>query len=520
MHYIEGQSRTQLQLFNSIDDSIDEDNPVRFMDAFIEGIYRTSPEKLSYKGKSNVGRKSYHPCTLLKLYLYGYLNRISSSRRLETETYRNIEVKWLLCDLHPDFKTIADFRKDNKESIRFVTLSFRKFLQEEGYIEGNTLTYDGSKVKACSSKEKVLTLDRITRRMLKIEQQLESYLSELSTNDKAERTEDEMAIFLSQNDINKAMMEEIETLRAQLEELEGFKKQIQESEFSSYCPTDPGAHLMKSRDGFIPAYNVQTGVDSKNKMIVLAEVIQEGNDLTSIANNCKQTQEQLGITPAIVLADAGYGHLSQIEAIESSGETTCIIPITDCPSKIKEKQHGIKFTYEKESDSYICSKGKRLKAKKNGRTQHGKTYDIYQAKKADCTHCPLFGKCTTSKNGRMLKIPQNQSFREQYTKRLETSRSKELIKERKSQIEHVFGTLKRWMGKVPLLLTSQDKVQTEIDIYTTAYNLRRLLNIERMPLLLAKVANYFSAREESVIMSYFLVLFCLSPAFIGRIGRV
>jgi len=315
MHYLSGCPRNQLQLFTSLEDSISDDNPVRLIDALVDLFYSHDPLRFSYKGECSKGRKAYSPSVFLKLYLYGYLNRINSSRRLETETYRNIEVKWLLCDLHPDFKTIADYRKDNKDAIRYVTISFRRFLKEEGFISGNKITYDGTKVKACNSKEKVITNKQIFSRLSKLEAQLEDYLCQLDSNDHNEDTEQEADHFGVGADINKDLLEEVCKLRGEIEELRNKQESIRAGGYNSYCSTDPDAHLMKSRDGFIPGHNVQIGTDSKHKMIVMAEVIPEINDVQALEANIENTREQLDIVPDIVLADKGYSNIAQIESI-------------------------------------------------------------------------------------------------------------------------------------------------------------------------------------------------------------
>lgn len=490
MHYISGKDRDQLQLFNSLENSIEEDNPVRIIDALVDLLYKKDPEKFHTKGLTKNGRKPYHPTTLLKLYLYGYLNRITSSRRLETETHRNIEVKWLLCDLHPDFKTIADYRKDNKDTIRYVTISFRNFLKEEGFIEGKKIIYDGSKVKACSSKDKVLNDGKISSRLKQMEQQLEAYLSQLNSNDHTEDLSRELDTFLGESNINKALLEEVANLRKQIEEMQLLKENLSDSKYNTLCSTDADAHMMKSRDGFTPAYNIQVGTDSKNKMIVMAEVSTENNDINLLEEDFKNTQKQMGIVADIIEADKGYGNLTQIESIESNGNTKCVIPLQTPTSSVYNKKFGIEFIYDTKSNTYICPNGKVLRHKQNTAIHNGRVFYIYKAKKNDCLNCHLFGRCTTSKNGRALKRPQNKPFQDQYIHRLGSNEMKELIKERKAQIEHVFGTLKRWMGKVPLLLTSKRKVQIEIDIYTTAYNLKRLMNLESVPSLLERIAKY------------------------------
>lgn len=503
MHYTTGLSRDQACLFTTLEDSISETNPVRLIDSLVDMLYQQSPEGFAYKGKSRRGRKSYHPCDLLKLYLYGYLNRISSSRRLEAETHRNIEVKWLLHDLHPDYKTIADYRKDNTGAIRHVTLSFRRFLRDEGFIRGKNIIYDGSKVKACSSKEKVLTEKKLSGRIQQMEEQLSAWLSELNRNDHSEELSEELDNYVCDTDINKSLLEEIVELRKKIAELEETRSRIQSSDHSNYCLTDPDAHLMKSRDGIIPAYNVQAGTDDQYKMIAYADLTPDATDINSLEENVNKTREQLGIVPETVQADKGYANLEQIKSIESNQVTSCVIPLQDSSSKRHDKKSGVVFTYNESSDNYTCSEGKLLKRSSGNVFRDSKEYYLYQAKGSDCVHCPLFNKCTTYKRGRRLKVLARDPFREEYANRMQSVENQKRIKHRKDYIEHIFGTMKRWMGKVPLLLISKRKVQAEIDLYATAYNLKRLANIEDMASLLKRMAKYVKNAKNGLEQAFF-----------------
>ena len=489
MHYKTGSTREQFILFNNLEDSITPDNPVRLIDRLVDKLYAHNTSNYEYKGQSLMGQKAYPPTLFIKLYLYGYLNRISSSRRLETETHRNIEVKWLLCDMHPDFKTIADYRKDNKQAIRQTTLEFRKFLIHESYIEGNKITYDGSKVKACSSREKVITTTNLSLRLQNLEKQLDAYLEQLSSNDNVEDLREDFSTLSMELGVERSVLEEISKLKSRIAELESVQSQMKFEGKTSHCPTDPDARLMKSRDGHIPAYNLQTGTDSKHKMIVFSELSNHTNDIQLLEDNYHTTVEQTGIEPELLLADSGYANLQQIESIESTTRTQCVIPVVEHATKTKDKKNGITFTYDEETAGYRCVEGNILEYK--GNTIHANmSYKIYRAKKQQCLGCPLRDKCTRSKHGRTIKIPENENFKNEYLKRMRTAEMKKLIKERKTLIEHVFGTMKRWMGKVPILLISQKKVQIEIDLYATAYNLRRLFSIETTPNLLRKIENY------------------------------
>lgn len=515
MRYKSGTAREQLFLFNNLEGCISSDNPVRLIDGLIDSLYSLHPDKFVYKGKSHRGCPPYSPLMLLKLFLYGYLNRISSSRRLETETHRNLELKWLLCDQHPDHKTISDYRKDNKEAIRFVTLGFRDFLRSEGYITGQKVTFDGTKVKACATTDVVVTPGTLTRRIHKLEEQIEEYLKQLGQNDQTEDLQNELDSLCQDLDVDQAVLREITSLRERVAKLEEEKALMKKEGRNSYYPNDRDAQMMKSRDGVIPAFNVQTGTDAKHKMIVTAEVTMSPNDTNLLRQDFQQLTEQTGIIPEIVLADKGYGNFKEIQAVESAHpQTECIIPMPDSPAKEKDKRNGVGFTYHPQDDLYTCTKNKKLKRKNRMAKHSGTTFFVYQAKANDCRHCPLFGRCTTSKNGRAIKVPQDHIERIQYEQRINTVRAKEFIKERKCLIEHVFGTMKRWMGKVPILLTSREKVQIEIDLYATAYNIRRLINITPMPELLEKLRNFHVLTVKYVA---FLILGATKRTNIGSI---
>jgi len=225
-------------------------------------------------------------------------------------------------------------------------------------------------------------------------------------------------------------------------------------------------------------------------MIVMADVTTSSNDMNALRENLEKTEQQTGVVPEIVEADCGYGDFKEIQAMEDEGKTRCAIPLGKSTAREKDRESGAGFTYDPERDVYICIKGKKLKRTNRKPVHNGVSYDVFQAKKSDCLHCPLFGRCTSSKNGRALKVPHYQRAKEDYLKKLDTPDGRALIKERRTLIEHVFGTLKRWMGKILLLLTGKEKVQTEIDLYATAYNFRRLLSVESIPLLLQKMQNY------------------------------
>jgi transposase len=492
MHYIQPTNRSQIKLFPEVENWVSKNNAVRLIDLIVEKTVMSNPEEFIWKGKSDTGRKSYSPGTLLKLFLYGYLNRIASSRRMESETYRNIELMWLLGDLHPDHWTISEYRKNNKEQIRFITIEFRKFLKAEGYIDGKDVATDGSKFKAYAAKE-MLSLKNIAKRLIDINEKLDTYLEEFKKADTLDDLTEEFAGTFDGDKINMALVDKIADLQEKLGRLELQKQQLEKSGKNYLAPNDPDAGLMRSRDGKIPAYNGQTIIDKKNKMIAVAEITTEPNDLNEIKNNHAYLKEQLDIVPGTMEADKGYANTNQIKEIEENSETKCFVPLQNSYQKEEDKKAGIEFTYDEQNDEYKCSQGKTLKLKTKNKTRRSHLYNVYQC--TECKQCPLRIKCTKSNIGRIINRNVIQSWIDKYKGKMQETKSKEKIKERKTIVEHPFGTLKWMMGKFHFLLTGKEKVQIEFDLYATAYNLKRLINIDNMELLLQRVENYSWKRE-------------------------
>ena len=487
MHYIQGTNRSEIKLFPQIDNWVDKNNPVRLIDLIIDKIVLSNPDKFIWKGQTETGRKSYSPATMLKLFLYGYLNKIASSRRLETETYRNIELMWMLGELHPDHWTINEYRKNNNKQIRFVTIEFRKFLKSEGYIDGKNVATDGSKFKAYAAKE-MLSLKNIEKRLDRINEKLDEYLEEFKKADTIDELINEFADNFNGVEINTALIDKIADLQEKVSKLESQKRQLKNSGKNYLAPNDPDANLMKSRNGKMAAFNGQTIIDKKNRMIATAEITTEPNDINELKNNLDDLKEQLDIVPQTVEADKGYGNVSDIKEIEENSDTKCFIPLQKNKKKEADKKAGIKFTYDNESDEYQCSQGKKLKRLQKNKKKGKTFYNVYQCR--DCNECLLKSKCTKSKKGRMLHRNLIQDWIDKYKKRMQTTKSKDKIKERKTIVEHPYGTIKWMMGMFHFLLTGKEKVQIEFDLYATAYNFKRLINIDEMELLLQKAENY------------------------------
>lgn len=488
MKYRELQSRNQGFLFNNIEDWVSEDNPVRLIDLLIDKLYQSDPDKFTSpkaKGNDATGRPAYPPFLFAKLYLYGYLNRINSSRRLEAECHRNIELIWLLNNEHPDFKTINNFRKDNGEVIRWCSRSFKKFLKDTGYIKNEKVAYDGCKIKAYATKEGY-TLEGVTRRMSNLEKELDKYLTLLEETDTQEDLAEEAL------ERENSLMERISSLEDQLRNLSEYKERMEAESRTSYFPNDPEAILLKGRYGSYPGYNVQGGMDAANHMVVSAEVTTHANDWNELEANVKASTDETGSSPKVVLADKGYANIAEIEAVENQpGVDEVIVPLQESPQQKYDRLNHLNFTYDAETDTVICPKGKAMELKQaNYMNRHGNHFRKYTARKVHCSSCPLKEICNkSSKNGRNYYISHN-SYLESYKAKSKTKEFRKQVEERKSIVEHLFGTFRMWMGKIPLLLRGREKVQTEIDIYATAYNFKRLINLEPVTLMLEKLQNY------------------------------
>lgn len=476
-------NRYQLILENQLEDWVSQDNPVRFISALVLKFYKERPSFFdNNKGNKKTGRKSYHPASMLMLFLYGYLYRINSSRRLEQETYRNMEVIWLLGNEQPDHKTISDFRKDNSKLISSIAKEFRLFLKSEGFIDGSLQAFDGTKIKAYTNKDFVNSKE-LQKRIQEMEKNLQSYLTLLEQNDRKDDLSEE------DNQELLALEEQVAQLKIQLQEQATLLAMMQEQGLKDYYANDSQAKRMKTLDGFLPAYNVQVGVDAKNKMITSGFVTTEEGDQHLLQANVEASKEQIGIYPDTALADKGYATSEEIEAVEKNEVTTCVVAMPETLNMKKESE-GVYFEYNEQEDFFTCAKGEKLNFQSE-RNCKGIQKRFYRISKNPCKSCSLFGVCTKNKHeGRRLEMKTNFKDLIKYRNRSKAEDYKTLVNQRKAIIEHVFGTIKMWMGKVPLLLTSQKKVQIEIDLYTTCYNLRRLFNIIAMPVLLRKLENY------------------------------
>ncbi|MCP4354571.1 MAG: IS1182 family transposase [Proteobacteria bacterium] len=481
MHYKKPKNRNEIVLFPQVDLWVGQDSSVRLIDSIIDKLISKNPDQFEWKGKHKKGCTSYSPATMVKLLIYCYFNWIPGSRRMEKETHRNLELLWLIGDLHPDHWTICQFRRENKEIIKTVAIEFRKFLKATNYIEGKTVAIDGSKMKAYASPD-MFTEQKIKNRLENIEDQLDKFLRNIDEIDNLDEQ-------VERGDKEKQeLIERINKLENKKAKLEGYQKQLQKSGKKYLSPNDPDANLMKSRDGKKVCYNIQSGIDAKHKMVAMAEVTTEQADIDLLEECHTKLDNQLDIEPSELLADKGYANTDQLKNIEEKSKTRCYVPLQDIRSKINDEQNGISFTHNEDDSGLTCSQGKKLRLISRNYKQRNRIYNVYKGN--HCSDCNIKSQCTKSKTGRTVKENINNWWIKEYKQRLATLKAKKLVRQRKAIVEHPFGTIKLFMGKHCFLLTKKHKVQVEIDIYSTVYNMKRLLNISSFKQIMNQIENY------------------------------
>jgi transposase len=462
-HHILGQSRTQTTLLPEVlDDFIAENNPVRVVDVFVDGLdlQTLGFEGVIAKGK---GRPGYHPAVMLKLYIYGYLNRIQSSRRLEKESLRNVELMWLLTRLSPDFKTIADFRKDNGKGIKSVCRRFVEMCRQMNMFSDSVFAIDGSKFKAVNNKSKNYTPGKVKDCIERIEKHIEKYLGQMDTQDKNEK-----------ETVTTVSTSKLAWLEARLVELKALEKEVNEHPDKQISQTDPDARLMKTHHMERKVcYNVQSAVDTKHHLIVAHEITTttDRGQLTLVA---KQVQKTLGQKDIIVIADKGYFSRTDIKETHDLG-MTANVPQTDTSGAAKKGIFNKSlFKYDKDKDSYICPAGEELPHRRNV-TQDGLEQKVYVNHIA-CRDCTIRAKCTTSlKEPRKMKRWVHEEVIDAMQQRLDDNPDITVL--RRQTVEHPFGTIKMWMGATHFLMKRKKNVSIEMNLHVLAYNLRRMITI-------------------------------------------
>lgn len=466
MGYIEGEDRNQIILFpESIDEYVSDNNSIRIIDEYIQQLDLKS---LHFKRAATplMGRPPYHPKDMLKLYLYGYLNRIRSSRRLEQEAIRNLEIIWLLRKLKPDFKTIADFRKDNKKALKKVFRDFTRLCDEWELFGKELVAIDGSKFRACNSKKNNYNTKKLERHLKYLDEKIENYIQELDHHDMAEA-------FLKKPDA-KAIAERIQQLRDRKEKYESYQRKLKQSGENEISTTDPDARLMANHNNVEVSYNVQTTVDAKHKLIADFKVTQKPNDLGELDNMALRAKKLFGNKTFEVLADKGYYQAKDLKKCAKNGITVYITKQTYANGTKDQVFYADQFKYDPEINVYLCPAGKELHYYR-ARKKDGKIIGYEYRNDAACKDCKFKARCTSAKKGRSICRHADQDFLDRIDS--QTKRNMKKYKLRQMIVEHPFGTIKRGWGAYFFLTKRKVSVSAEISLSFLAYNFKRAINI-------------------------------------------
>jgi transposase len=464
--FVEGIDRGQSTLFpERLDDWIGEDNPVRVIDVFVDeldlgslGFGRVEPRA--------TGRPGYHPSILLKLYIYGYLNRVQSSRRLEREAGRNVEVMWLTGRLAPDHKTIADFRKDNGPAIRKVCARFVALCRRLELFADASVAIDGSKFKAVNSRDRNFTRAKMKRRLAQIEESVERYLHQLDSADRQEPS-------LARTTKTARLKDKIAKLKEEMRRLEKLEARMLATPDRQVSLTDPDARSMATsgRGSGMVGYNVQAAVDTKHHLIVAHEVTNAGSDRAQLSNMAKQTKAALQVDTLDAVADRGYFNSAEILACDEAGITVTLPKPLTSGSEAKGRFAKQDFVYLAEEDVYRCPAGERLVYRYTNQ-ERGLRLRRYWS--TACQGCAIKHRCTTGKQRRITRW-QHEHVLEAVQRRLDEHPEK--MRQRRETVEHPFGTIKSWMGSTHFLMKTLKRVGTEMALHVLAYNLKRVMRI-------------------------------------------
>jgi transposase len=464
--FIEGEDRSQVTLLpECLDDFIAEDNPVRVVDAFVEEL---DLQGLGFDGAqpAETGRPSYHPAVLLKIYIYGYLNQVQSSRRLEREAQRNVELMWLTGRLAPDFKTIADFRHDNGAGIRNVCRRFVMLCRELKLFSQAAVAVDSSKFKAVNSRDRNFTPGKVDKRKQQLEESIQRYLSALDT---ADRT----LPLLEFGPRYAQLQDKLATLRKQMRRMDKMKDRLKNEPDEQLSLTDPDARSMMSQakgTGLV-GYNVQTAVDAKHHLIVAHEVTNVGSDRAQLSKMALAARDAMGKNRLRAYADRGYFSGLEIKACADAGIEPFVPKPMTSNAKAEKRFDKADFIYIARDDEYQCPAGERA-VYRFTREENGLQIQRYWT--SSCPSCPLKPRCTPSDYRRISRW-EHEPVLEAMRRRLD--RQPDAMTLRRRTVEHVFGTLKHWMGSTHFLTRRLEHVGTEMSLNVLAYNLKRVLQI-------------------------------------------
>lgn len=481
MKYIEGTPRDQLCLFEEkLDNMIPEEHIVRFIDLYVDKLDLINLEINTNDKAKGLG---YAPSLYLKIYIYSYLNKIRSTRKIERECKRNLELIWLSKQLAPDHWSISNFRKLNRKALRNIFREFLKFCYKLELLSFDCVAVDGTKMRTQNSMSNIYKKEEIDKVLKKVEQKIEEYLVELELNDKKEQDEYEF--------LNKNIPEKLKRLEKHKDKLEFIKEIFKRNpELERYFANDPDSNFQKDNGRYIVGYNCQTAVDEKNKLIIASDVTNENNDLHQL-NNMKdkinETKSEIEVDKkSICVADAGYH--SEVEIVEAVKDEKVDLYIPHPKDvKTKEKQGREKknkipakgyekenFIYDKKKNIFICPKEQVLKQIGNGSIKNGIKKIRYQG---NCRDCNVYNLCTTNVRGRTIVISENFEKMEEFREKVKSDLGKKIVRKRKELCEHPFGTIKRSFGYTYFLQKGIEKVKAEFSFIAFIYNFKRVINI-------------------------------------------
>jgi transposase len=464
MTHISGCNRHQaLLLPESVDDYVSADNPVRFIDAFVDGLDLAAAGFVRVAPKLT-GRPGYAPADLLKLYIYGYLNRVRSSRRLEAETHRNVEVIWLLRHLMPDFKTIADFRRDNCAAFRSVFREFVLLCRQLDLFGRELLAVDGTRIKAVNNKNRNFTRAALIQFITEADVKLKEYLQRLDQSDADESTIGGSRV--------KDLAEKIAAIQGRRAQHKLMLEELNRRGESQISLTDPDSRAMAGHTGVAVGYNVQIAVDAKHKLIVEQQVTNQVVDMGLLTQTAAPAKSILGVDEIDVVADRGYFKIEDLEACENAG----VIPYVARPQRGPSVRAGLfrkdEFRYDPTTDSYTCPAGQRLYPSASTLLR-GLTRTNYQNARA-CRDCSVRSQCTEHRFRSVYRLG-NEAVLDRMEVRL--AKRPDVLDRRRETVEHPFGSIKQWMNQGAFLMRGLENVRGEFSLTALAYNLRRALNI-------------------------------------------
>jgi transposase len=474
--FVEGTDRGQATLFpECLDDWIEENNPVQVIDVFVDELDLAG---LGFDGVAPevTGRPSYHPSVLLKLYLYGYLNRVQSSRRLEREAARNVEVMWLTGRLIPDHKTIADFRKDNGAAIKRVCARFIELCRQMDLLMTSSVAIDGSKFKAVNNRDKNFTRNKVERRRAQLEESVARYLAQLDTADRQQPSEELAAK-------TEHLKEKLIKLESEMQRLAAIEKLMLASLDQQISLTDPDSRSMATsgRGSGVVGYNVQVAVDTEHHLIIAHEVTNSGSDRAQLANIASQAKEVLGVEELEAVADRGYYSGEEILACDKVGIAVTLPKPMTSGMEARGRFGKQDFVYLGDEDVYRCPAGEKLKYHYTNE-EDGQQLRRYWTNA--CRDCALKPRCTSGKERRITRW-EHEHVLEAVQRRLD--KNPQAMRQRRETVEHPFGTLKMRMGATHFLMKRLPKVATEMALHVLAYNLTRVMNIMGIQPLMAAI---------------------------------